>query len=64
MVYKVRYHPRKKQLVVSVYLNNGQRFATYVEDNPSIETVEQMENATQDDIRDYLKTSVSYYSIF
>lgn len=61
MDYKVRYHPKKKQLVIKVSLDNGQHFSTYVEDNPSLELVEQMEYATQDDIKNYLKTSVNYY---
>ena len=61
MDYKVRYHPRKKQLVIDVYEDNGRKFCTYVEDNPTLDTVEQMEYATKEDIRDYLKTSVSYY---
>ena len=61
MNYKVRYHPRKKQLVIQVYQDNGAKVATYVEDNPSLGLIVQMEYATHEDIKDYLKTSVSYY---
>ena len=61
MQYKVTIKPRKKQLIIDAYLSNGKKYATFIDDNITLETAEYFDNYTDADVKNYLKTSVSYY---
>ena len=60
--HKVILNHTKKTLTIKAY-ENGKLYATYRDKFVSPDMMEAAEDWTESDIRNYLRTSVSYYSV-